>query len=90
MTRIWQDLADHRADVADRSILTLFEAPDRAAAFSVRLDGMLFDYSKTNLDETALALLLDLATDTGVAGRRDAMFAGEKINETEGRAVRRT
>ena len=76
--------------VADRSILSLFDDPNRAAAFSIRFDHMLFDYSKTNIDETARAALLDLARDRGVAQKRDAMFQGAKINDTEGRAVLHT
>ncbi|MEM9428412.1 MAG: glucose-6-phosphate isomerase [Pseudomonadota bacterium] len=66
------------------------EDPARFEAFSVQLDDMLFDYSKTSMDETARELLLSLAAAAGVAERRDAMFAGEKINETEGRAVLHT
>ncbi len=51
---------------------------------------MLFDYSKTGIDAKARDLLLRLAEQTGVAARRDAMFAGEVINETEDRAVLHT
>ena len=51
---------------------------------------MLFDYSKTNIDNAARAALLDLARDRGVAQKRDAMFQGVKINDTEGRAVLHT
>ncbi|WP_126976773.1 glucose-6-phosphate isomerase [Frigidibacter oleivorans] len=93
----WDALYRHRDAVADRSILSLFEArPDRATAFSRRLgsDGasegggeILFDFSKTNLCDTGLGLLLDLARAAGVEARREAMFTGAKINETEGRAV---
>lgn len=90
MTRIWQELADHQAKTASRSILSLFDDTGRAAAFSARLDDMLFDFSKVNLDAHGLGLLVDLAAEAGVEARRDAMFAGEKINETEGRAVLHT
>ncbi len=86
---LWTQLADHHAAVQHRPILSLFDA-SRAARFSTRLGEMLFDYSKTNLDESALGLLLDLADQSGVAAKRDAMFAGAKINETEGRAVLHT
>jgi len=76
--------------VSNRSILSLFDDPNRAVEFSVRFDHMLFDYSKTNIDKAARAALLDLARDRGVAQKRDAMFQGAKINDTEGRAVLHT
>ena len=78
------------AEVSERPILSLFDDPNRAAAFSVRFDHMFFDYSKTNMDETAREALLKLARDRGVAQKRDAMFQGAKINDTEGRAVLHT
>jgi glucose-6-phosphate isomerase len=85
-------LKAHHAKVRDRRILSLFSGNGggRAANFTARADGLLFDYSKTNIDETALALLLSLAESSGVAARREAMFSGEKINDTEGRAVLHT
>ncbi len=86
----WQALADHHAGVADRAILSLFDDGARAGEFSARLGEMLFDYSKTNIDAKGRALLLALAKAAGVAAKRDAMFAGAKINETEGRAVLHT
>ncbi len=86
----WEALARHRDRVADRAILSLFEDAGRAAEFSVRLDDMLLDCSKTNIDAETRADLLELARAAGVEARRDAMFAGERINETEGRAVLHT
>ncbi|MDR0810473.1 MAG: glucose-6-phosphate isomerase, partial [Gemmobacter sp.] len=71
-------------------ILDLFADPGRAEAFSARHGGMLFDFSKTQIDVEALDLLLKLTEAAGVAERREAMFSGEKINETEGRAVLHT
>ena len=79
-------LKAHHATVADRKILSLF-ANGRAQNFSAMAGEMLFDFSKTNIDETALGLLLTLAETSGVAAKRQAMFSGAKINETEGRAV---
>lgn len=64
--------------------------PDRFETFSARTDDLLLDYSKTKIDGDALAGLLSLAVEAGVEGRRSAMFAGEKINETEQRAVLHT
>ncbi|MGR3341957.1 MAG: glucose-6-phosphate isomerase [Paracoccaceae bacterium] len=90
MTMVWEALASQFASVKERRILTLFDDSRRAGEFSVRADGMLFDYSKTNIDATARALLIELAEKANLAKRRDAMFSGEKINETEGRAVLHT
>ncbi len=87
---MFDDLKSHHARLADRPILSLFDAPGRAEAFSVRQGDMLLDYSKTALDDAARDALLALADARGVAERRAAMFAGEKINETEGRAVLHT
>ncbi|MEL7253052.1 MAG: glucose-6-phosphate isomerase [Pseudomonadota bacterium] len=75
---------------SDRSILELMEDARRAEAFSVHADGMLFDYSKTTMDRAARDGLIRIAQGADVEARRDAMFAGEKINETEGRAVLHT
>lgn len=94
---IWQGLAEHQAQVKDRSILSLFDDPSRADAFSARLDyrddqdgQILFDFSKTSLTAEALDLLLALTAATGVEALRDAMFRGAPVNETEGRAVLHT
>lgn len=90
MQQQWQDLKAEQAKVADRPIIDLFVQAGRAQAFSVVSEGLLFDYSKTNIDAGALAALLALAQNSGVAAKREAMFAGEKINITEGRAVLHT
>ena len=87
---LWDDLGYHHAAHADRPILSLFEGADRARHFSIRADGLLFDYSKTGIDAHARDLLIRLAEGAGVAQRREAMFSGAKINETEGRAVLHT
>lgn len=84
------DLLAHAATLKDRHILDLFARGDRATAFSAEFGDFLFDFSKTSIDETALSLLVELAEKTGVAARREAMFSGAKINETEGRAVLHT
>ncbi len=81
-------LEAHRIDLAHRSIASLFDNdPQRFECFSARMDDLLFDYSKHGLDSHALALLLQLARDAGLEKRREALFAGDRINLTEGRAV---
>ncbi|MBZ0128092.1 MAG: glucose-6-phosphate isomerase [Rhodobacteraceae bacterium] len=90
MSDIWQKLENHHAARKDRPILSLFDNAGRFAAFSAETDGLLLDFSKTNIDPEALALLIDLAAHAQVAAQRDAMFAGRKINTSEGRAVLHT
>lgn len=87
---MFEQLKTLAAGIGDRRIESLFADEGRAGAFSLSAEGMLFDYSKTQIDAEARAGLLALAEARGVAARRDAMFAGEKINETEGRAVLHT
>ena len=86
----WKQLEDHHATYRDRSIISLFGDETRAAGFSISTPDMLFDYSKTNIDAAAKAMLIDLATASGVAEKRAAMYGGEAINVTEGRAVLHT
>ncbi|MEP3304320.1 MAG: glucose-6-phosphate isomerase, partial [Roseibium sp.] len=88
---LFEKLAAHAATFEDRSLRTLFaQDPERFAKLSVKHDDLLIDFSKTLLDDTALDLLIELAEASNVAERRNAMFAGAKINETEDRAVLHT
>ncbi|APZ54334.1 glucose-6-phosphate isomerase [Salipiger abyssi] len=88
---MWDELKSLAAERDGRRIDALFaEDPGRAQAFSIASDGMLFDFSKTQIDAEVSAALVALAEGAEVAARRDAMFAGQKINETEGRAVLHT
>ncbi len=85
----WDELK--RAAETRPTIASLFAGDEaRAEGFSARFGDMLFDYSKTQLTDETLGLLMDMARDAGVETKRDAMFAGEVINETEGRAVLHT
>ena len=86
---MWEKLRAHHADVADRRFETLMNA-ERAADFTAQMGDLRFDYAKTNIDATGRTLLIDLLEQAGVAAKRDAMFAGSAINETEGRAVLHT
>lgn len=66
------------------------EHPARFAGLSVDAAGLFLDYSKNRLNDTTMQLLFSLARERGLEPRRDAMFAGEKINTTEQRAVLHT
>lgn len=88
---MWDDLKRLAAAREGRRIDALFaQDAGRAASFSIETDGMLFDFSKTQLDADIVAALIDLAETAGLAARREAMFEGARINETEGRAVLHT
>lgn len=87
---MWDELKAQATAVQAGNIRDLFADAGRAADFAVDFDGMLFDYSKTYLTADARAALIALAEAREVPGRRAAMFSGEKINETEGRAVLHT
>ena len=87
-TPAWKALRDHHASLAAAHMRDLFAAdPDRFERFSVPWEDMIVDYSKHRITAETMSLLLSLARESEVAGWRDRMFAGEKINFTEGRAV---
>ncbi len=86
----WQALDRLQSETQDRTIQSLFAQPDRAADFSAQTGDMLFDYSKTNIDTNTRDALLALLDAASVADKRDAMFSGAAINDTEGRAVLHT
>jgi glucose-6-phosphate isomerase len=87
----WNDLA---ALPKPRLTELFAAAPDRVDRFAAKLDlpggTMLFDWSKTHLDDAHLAGFLKLAEAADFAGRRAALFAGEVVNPTEGRAAEHT
>ena len=87
-TPSWQALTTHHAQIKDMHLRDLFAGdPGRAQRFSAEGAGLFLDYSKNRITDETLRLLLRLADERGVEQRRDAMFAGEKINTTERRAV---
>jgi glucose-6-phosphate isomerase len=87
---IWNDLARHQRATETRHIQDLFAEQTRAERFSVQTGEMRLDYSKTNIDDAGRALLVQLAEAAGLAETRAAMFRGDRINQTEGRAVLHT
>ena len=90
-TASYQALQSHAHDARAWQMRDLFaQDPQRFERLSVEAAGLFLDYSKNRLDGRTLALLAELARERGVERLRDAMFAGDKINLTEGRAVLHT
>ncbi|MBP1851354.1 glucose-6-phosphate isomerase [Rhizobium halophytocola] len=91
MDTIIAKLKDSVASTGATDIRSAFASDSgRFAKFTARLDDLLMDYSKCAVNETVMGLLSELAEAGGVAKKRDAMFAGDKINFTEDRAVLHT
>ncbi len=87
----WQKLCAHQKTVAPLHMRDLFAAdPKRFEKYSLRFDDLLFDYSKHRITDETLPLLLQMAREAKIEEWRDSMFAGEKINITENRAVLHT
>ncbi len=89
-TKAWKALDQHFAN-HDFELRSLFQYnPNRFNEFSVKTDSYLFDFSKNLIDSKTLDLLLDLAEEVKLKEAIEKMFSGDKINETEGRAVLHT
>ena len=86
----WTELQVVARRAAETPIFSRFDDPNRAADFSVEAGDLLFDYSKTAMDKPGRDLLMSMFEEAEIAKQRDAMFSGEKINETEDRAVLHT
>jgi glucose-6-phosphate isomerase len=81
-------LQDHYARVRQVHLRELFAGdPERGTRMRVEAEGLLLDYSKNRVTDETLRLLVELAEQSGLRERVDAMFAGEHINLTEDRAV---
>src|SRR6202034_1758323 len=84
----WKALETHYEQVRNVPLRSLFsDDPGRAARFSIEAAGLFLDYSKNRITEETRKLLLQLAQESGLRERIDAMFRGDKINITEKRAV---
>lgn len=87
----WKNLKVHQIGTKNIPLISLFEKdPDRFNRHHVKLDGVLFDYSKTHITMETRDLLLDLARTQGVEQMRDRMFAGDYINISDDRPVLHT
>ncbi|MGI8796060.1 MAG: glucose-6-phosphate isomerase [Acidimicrobiia bacterium] len=84
----WKALREHFGAVKDTHLRDLFAGDtDRGETLTVEFDGIYLDYSKNRVTAETIVLLVALAERAGLGERIDAMFAGEKINVTEDRAV---
>jgi glucose-6-phosphate isomerase len=89
--KAWQALERHYAEISGTHLRDLFAAdPGRGERLTAEAVGIYLDYSKNRITDETLALLTELAEESGVAERRDAMFRGEHINVSENRAVLHT
>jgi glucose-6-phosphate isomerase len=86
--KAWQALERHHAEIAGRHLRELFaEDPGRGERLTAQAAGLYLDYSKNRITDETLQLLVELAQESGVPERRDAMFRGDHINVSEDRAV---
>src|SRR5579885_2685229 len=84
----WKALAAHHEEIGKLHLRQLFAGdPARGERLTAEAAGIYLDYSKNRITDETLRLLLQLAGESRVAEKRDAMFRGEKINVTENRAV---
>jgi glucose-6-phosphate isomerase len=84
----WKGLESHAATVREMHLRKLFsDDPARGKRMTAEAVGIFLDYSKNRITDETLKLLLQLADESGLRGRIDAMFRGDKINITENRAV---
>src|SRR5271165_1513797 len=84
----WKALAAHLHEVGDLHLRKLFaDDPHRGERLTVEAMGIYLDYSKNRITDETLKLLLQLAEESGLRARIDAMFRGERINVTENRPV---
>jgi glucose-6-phosphate isomerase len=86
--KAWSALKAHHEQVGALHLRDLFAAdPKRGEQFTVEALGLFFDYSKNRMTGDTIKLLIELARESGLQARIDAMFRGDKINVTEKRAV---
>src|ERR1700751_5753153 len=89
--RAWKDLGAHYKEIRDSHLRQLFaDDPGRGERLTLDAVGLHLDYSKNRVIDETLRLLFQLAEESGLRARIDAMFSGEKINITEKRAVLHT
>lgn len=87
-TQAYRYLADHFIDINSKNMKQLFaEDPERFQKFTILFDDILLDYSKNRINDTTIALLVQLAKECKLDEAIKAMYKGEAINQTENRPV---
>jgi glucose-6-phosphate isomerase len=87
-SKAWKSLATHSKEIKKLHLRQLFaQDTKRGERFTAQAAGLFLDYSKNRITDQTLELLLQLAAESGLREKIDAMFGGEKINVTENRAV---
>lgn len=90
-TKAWKKLTEHYRHIKRQEMRDWFDADaQRVEKFTLKLDNILFDFSKNRVTERTMKHLLRLAKDRGIKEKIEAMFRGDKINFTENRAVLHT
>ena len=90
-TQAYDYLLDHFVEITEIDLKELFENDkERFNKFSIQFNDIFLDYSKNRIDERTMALLIQLAKECEIENAINSMFNGEKINETEDRAVLHT
>jgi len=90
-TKAWSKLREHHHEMQFSSIKEMFANDDkRAEKFTIKWEEFLIDYSKNNINQTTIDLLVELASEVGLNEAIQSYFLGENINQTEGRAVLHT
>jgi glucose-6-phosphate isomerase len=87
----WNKLEQHKQSIEKQNMREWFKNdPNRAQRYSLEAAGLLLDYSKNRINDQSMSLLMQLANESGLRSKIDAMFNAEKINLTENRAVLHT
>lgn len=90
-TTEWKKLAAHAEDMNKVHMRDMFaDNPDRFDEFSIHFNDVLVDYSKNIITKESMTMLMDLARARDVTGWTERMFSGQRINNTEDRAVLHT
>jgi glucose-6-phosphate isomerase len=86
--KTWKALKTHHGQIQSLHLRDIFaNDPDRGTRLTAEALGLFFDYSKNRITDETVKLLMELARESGLQSHIDAMFRGDKINFTEGRAV---
>lgn len=90
-TEAWRSLQEHFSEMKNVHMRELFQQdPERSSKYSISNRDIVFDYSKNIINAKTIQFLIQLANECRLKDGMDAMFNGEKINETEKRAVLHT